>query len=57
MKTKMYFFLAKMMIKLTYVFDTWKIQCNAYRKICTIRAIAHSNAPASYKIEEMKKVA
>ena len=56
MKSKFYFFLAHIFVKLTFWFDNLSIRSNMYRKLFEIRAIYYSEIPSIQKTEMMKEV-
>jgi hypothetical protein len=56
MKTKFYFFLARILIELTYWFRVLSIKSEKYKKIFEIRAICYSNISPAKKIVMMREV-
>jgi len=56
MKAKFYFFLARILIELTYWFKVLSIKSDVYRKIFEVRAIYYSQIPPAKKIIMMGEV-
>jgi hypothetical protein len=56
MKSDLYFFLARILIKFTYWFKILSIKSNMYRQICEIRAVYYSKMSHDQKIEMMQSV-
>ena len=50
MKTKFYFLLAKIFVKISYWADIISIHANTRCKICTVRAIAASRTSAADRV-------
>ena len=51
MKSNFYFFMAHVFIHLRYHFTNLSTKCDAFYKICRVRAIASSNASIDVKLE------
>ena len=56
MKSKFYFFLARILITLTYWFRVLSIKSEMYKKIFEVRAIYYSNISPAKKIIMMGEV-